>query len=708
MATRPSSSAVAPAAVWRADLKSVKVMLALAQDAPLVDERVVYEPKYDGIRAVVEIEPRAGARGARIWSRLGNERTHGFPGIVRALEKFSRRLKTPVVLDGEIVALDARGAPAGFQALQRGEGEAAFIAFDVLRDGAEDVRPLPLSVRRLRLERILGNPESPLVRLSEFVPHDGRALFRRAHAEHWEGLIAKRLDSAYHSGRRTSDWRKLKIVHQQEFVIGGWTEPRGTRSYFGSLLLGYYGDEGLVHAGHTGTGFDAKELARLHRRLTPLETPTCPFVNRPKTNERAHWVRPEVVAEVKFTEWTADGKLRHPAYLGLRDDKKPETVGRETTPTLHGRALTPVGRERARVANPLAVAAPPALAPLIARLEEIERGSGGGTLVLPDRTRLTVGHLDKVFWPGLGLTKGALMRYYVAVAPYLLPAVAARPLVMRRHPNGIAGKAFYQQRAPEGVPPGVRVERVTSDEVVPRRLIGGSLITLLYMTQIAVISQDPWFSRVGTEEGADHAVLDLDPMPGVPFARVLDVARWIRDELGRLGVPNVPKTSGATGLHVYVPLPPRTSYDSARLFCEIVATRIAGAHPRMATLERAVSARGRRIYVDFMQNSRGKTLATAYSARASEWAGASTPVTWAEIDAGFAREDFTLRTLPARVAAVGDLWAALRAGPPADLRAALDRLGVSSPAGPPTRSGSGSRSPARTSAGRGARRRSTR
>src|SRR5204863_886384 len=229
---------------------------------------------------------------------------------------------------------------------------------------------------------------------------------------------------------------------------------------------------------------------------------------------------------------------------------------------------------------------------------------------------------------GLGITKGAMLRYYAWAAPLLLPAVADRPLVMRRFPDGVRGRAFSQQRAPADAPPGVRVETLPVDTEVPSRLIGGSLITLLYMAQIAAISQDPWFSRVGSLDDANHVVLDLDPMPGVPFATVVDVARWIHDELERIGTPAVPKTSGATGMHVYIPLPRGTSYETGRLFCEIIATLVAERQPRVATVERAVDARGRRVYVDYMQNFRGKTLATAYSARGSDYAGVSTPLTW--------------------------------------------------------------------------------
>jgi bifunctional non-homologous end joining protein LigD len=695
-------------------------MLASLSDAPLQDPQLVYEPKYDGIRAIAEIEPNGPVR---LWSRLGNEKTSQFPEIAEALRKWSRRLPAPVVLDGEIVALDATGAPIGFQNLQGrihlGGRESpehrphaappsaptALIAFDVLREGRTDYRDRPLLERRAELERLFARTGSPILRLSEMVRGDGRALYTRALASGWEGIIAKHADSRYKSGKRTPDWRKLKIVHEQEFVIGGWTEPRQTRSYFGALLLGVYGEEqprgrggkggragrdkpGLVYVGHTGTGFNEAALARLMKQLTPLETPESPFHERPKTNERPHWVKPKLVAQIKFTEWTADGKLRHPVYLGLRDDKKPEDVRRERVSRLHAgskRGEAPASEGEAppsEVVQAFRPARKPRVAftsevrlkpdtpydgKLLDQLRDLEKSRRDGAIDLPDGDRLSVTNLHKIFWPKLKLTKGDLLRYYVQVAPCILPAVQDRPLVMKRLPNGIAGQTFYQHRAPDRVPPGVRVEPVPGEKTVPARFIGGNLKTLLHMTQLAAISQDPWFSRISSPQAADYVALDLDPAPGVPFARVLDVARWIHDELASMGVTGVPKTSGADGLHVYIPLPPDTPYEAGLIFCQIIATVVAQKHPRIATVERSVRARGPRVYVDYLQNIAGKTLATAYSARASEYAGASAPLTWNEVDAGVRREEFTIETLPARIQKVGDLWKALRTSKGVDL-----------------------------------------
>jgi bifunctional non-homologous end joining protein LigD len=670
-------------------------MLASLGGARLDDPGFVYEPKYDGIRAIVEI----GARGKQVtlWSRLGNDKTRQFPEIAGALEKWAKPLTEPVVLDGEIVALDSHGDPTGFQQLQgrihltsadstRPAGPVAFIAFDLLKKGAVDFRGRPLLERREALEKTFGRTGSPILRISEIARGDGRPLHERALASGWEGLIAKLAKSRYISGKRTPDWRKVKIVQEQEFVVGGWTEPRNSRLYFGALLLGVYEGRRLVYAGHVGTGFDEKELARLFKLLKPLEVESSPFASRPPSNEKPHWVRPNLVAQVRFTEWTADNILRHPVYLGLRDDKKVTDVKREQAAKVPGsrfqvqgsgsgsgsevrgsgsasatRTSNPEPRTRTRTLNP-----EPGTRNLIEQLRFLEDARRDAVLTLPGDQHLKVGNLHKVFWPKLKLTKGDLMRYYVEAAPFILPAVADRPLVMKRFPNGIDAPQFYQHRALD-VPRGVRTEVVTYGGDTRPQMVGGDLLTLLYMAQLAAISQDPWFSRVQSPDEADYVAIDLDPMPDVPFSQVLDVARWVRDELKSLGAVGFPKTSGADGLHIYIPLQPGTPYEAGMLFCQIVATVVAQKHPKQATVERMVKNRGKHVYVDYLQNIPGKTLATAYSARASEYAGVSTPLTWREVDEGVDREAFTIRTAPERLKRAGDLWAGLRKSKGVDL-----------------------------------------
>jgi bifunctional non-homologous end joining protein LigD len=676
---------------WREEPARVRPMLATLAEPPLKGAGLVFEPKYDGIRALVHVAPRSRGTEVRIWSRLGNDKTSQFPSIVRALEKWAARRKEAVLLDGEIVALDPEGKPSGFQRLQgrihlKGSKDVeaidrtqpvALILFDILRAGDDDVRGRALTERRTILEKLFGGKGDGDLRISEQMPADGTALHERALREGWEGLIVKEARAPYQSGKRSPSWRKLKVVKQQEFVIGGWTEPRQSRQYFGALLLGVQDPDTpgkLKYVGHTGTGFDGKELARVWKLLTPLETKASPFSERFRTNEPAHWIRPELVAEIRFTEWTDDQKLRHPVYLGLRDDKPAAAVVAERGP---------VPPSATRGDRPLKGPVPANdNQSVIQQLTDLEKNRKDGSIVLPDGSRLGVTNLWKVFWPKEKLTKGDLLRYYAAVAPFILPAVQDRPLVMKRFPNGIDQPAFYQQRSRIEKPPdGVRIETIADDidpisEPDARRFIGGSLITLLYMTQIAAISQDPWFSRVQSPLDADYVAIDLDPGDGATFATVLEVARLVHDELHALKVPSVPKTSGSRGLHIYIPLAPGTTYESGMLFCQIVATVIATRHPKIATVERMVRARRKgTVYVDYLQNILGKTLATAYSARATEFAGVSTPLTWKEVLDGVNPRDFTIRTAPARFATVGDLWAKLRTSKPANLETVFKKYG---------------------------------
>src|SRR3954471_22685556 len=333
-----------------ATITPIAPMLASTGEAPLESPDFAYEPKYDGIRAVAVVGPRE----VTLWSRLGNEKTKQFPEIVEALQAWTRHRDTPVVLDGEIVALDENGHPAGFQNLQgrihvktapaAHAARTAYIVFDLLVDGTEDLRRLTLRERRQRLEALLrpsthvqavegaveGRGEGdPRLRISEQSIGSGRAMYERAKQAGWEGVVAKRLDSIYKSGRRSPDWCKLKLVRHQTCVVGGWTEPRGSRPFFGALLLGVHAPGGLQYIGHTGAGFSDAELGRVWKQLQALKTKTVPFTTTPRTNEKPHWTKPKLVVEVKFTEWTADGKLRHPTYLGMRDDVKADSVRKE-------------------------------------------------------------------------------------------------------------------------------------------------------------------------------------------------------------------------------------------------------------------------------------------------------------------------------------------------------------------------------------------
>lgn len=692
---------------WTADPATVRPMLATPLAGPaepvLRSGTHVFERKYDGMRVLASVEPAQPLPRVTLWSRNGHEKTPQFPDVARELQRFGASLRAPVLLDGEIVALDARGEPTTFVDLGGRlhlEGRAsiarkaaalpvALVVFDLLREADQDLRPLPLTDRKARLEKVFHTQTTERLRTAEFSAGDGERWMGRALAGRWEGLIAKDARRPYESGRRSKSWLKVKVARQQAFVVGGWTDPRESRDRFGALVIGCYEPVGrrlvLRPAGSVGSGFSQADLARIHDRLLALAVDACPFDPVPETLERAHWVKPELVAEVRFAEWTRDQVLRHPVFLGLRDDKAPREVRREgetegqvvvaTGPASNAPArarASRAGAKRAAADGAAGWPSDPALDALLKQIEALETSRRNGRLTLPDGTQLDITNPAKVFWPALGITKGELLRFYAQVSPALLPILDDRPLVMKRYPNGVTGKSFYQQRAPDDPPPGVRVEEVEGHD--EPRVVGGSLATLLYTTQLAAISQDPWFSRWTSPEIADLAALDLDPMPGVPFAQVREVARLIREQLEAIGVASFPKTSGSSGLHIYLPLDEHTPFEAAQLFCRIVATLVASRYPKLATVERSVSARGRTVYIDYLQNIPGKSLASAYSARANEFAGVSAPLRWDELDDDVHPEDVTVRTALARFRGVGDLWAPTRGVSRLDLRAALERL----------------------------------
>ncbi|MFN2398576.1 MAG: DNA ligase D [Gemmatimonadaceae bacterium] len=652
---------------------SFEPMLASVGSAIPKESGWTFEPKFDGIRVLALVsKPEAGEPSAvALMSRNARDKAPQFPEIVAALRALAFKRKRAFVIDGEIVALDG-DTPIRFEALQSRMHEtrvetisdyaknspAAFIAFDLLLDDNDVLLREPWSERRQRLEVALGDRASARLRLAESVLDDGKEMLKRAREGGWEGVIAKRLNSTYQPGVRSREWLKLKIEHRQEFVVGGYTEPRNTREHIGALLVGYYDGEGFVYAGHVGGGFTRDGLKDMARRLKPLARSSPPFTEMPKSNEPAHWVRPEVVVEVKFIEWTADGKLRQPVYLGVRDDKAPHEIRMERESVQKknkGSSAFPgatSGRKSAKAVSGPGPGGKRVGTPKVANSEGVISTGKGETL------RVT--SLDKIFFPADGYTKGDLLTYYARMAPFILPAMKDRPLVLKRFPNGITGQSFYQQNAPppDDAPPGVRIETLVQGDEEERRIIGGDLTTLLWTIQLGAISYDPWHSRIRSLEFADYTVLDLDPGPKAPFERVVDVARWVKAELDALGLHAALKTSGSEGIHIYVPLSPKTPNEAAMLTAQIIATRVAEQHPAEATVERSVKARpSAAVYVDYLQNILGKTVAGVYAVRARDGATVSTPLEWAELTPKLDPRSFDIHTMPQRMEKKGDIWA---------------------------------------------------
>jgi bifunctional non-homologous end joining protein LigD len=685
----PSKKGAVKSSSAKLSLKSLDPMLAsVGSEVP--GENWTFEPKYDGIRVLAYATPTE----VRLITRNGKDKAQQFPEIVGALKKLASQSRRSLVLDGEIVAL-IDGEPARFQQLQgrmhvkdsrmierlSSSTPVALILFDILMDGDEVLIKEPWSERRARLIKRVGKRVSAQLRITESVQDDGKKMLEKARRQGWEGIIAKRIDSRYEPGNRSHNWLKLKIEFRQEFVVGGYTEPRNSREHIGALLLGYFDHGRFIYVGHTGGGFTRQGLEEMYRRLKPLEKKTSPFEEMPKTNEKANWAKPEVVVEVKFSEWTADRRLRQPIFLGVRDDKDPKEVGLEATSvqrkserngtiskreahlSVAARANTatkPPPRKTARRTLSSEGGTPGRIdkGSLLDQLSAIEKKGGDGSLDLGGGEALKVSNLDKIFFPKEKFTKGDVMRYYTRIADFILPVAQDRPLVLKRFPNGINGESFYQQKASATTPSEVRVEVIETDSGEKQsRIIGGDLLTLLYTVQLGAISVDPWHSRVQSLQYADYTIIDLDPGPRANFGRVIQVARWAKDVIDGFGLNAAIKTSGSTGLHIYLPLPSRTPNEAATLVAQMIATKVADAHPKAATIERSVKARGAAmVYVDYLQNIQGKTVASAYSVRAKPGATVSTPLKWNEITDDLDPRAFHLGNAAERFEKMGDVW----------------------------------------------------
>jgi bifunctional non-homologous end joining protein LigD len=665
------NTAKAPAkGTSKAAFKALEPMYAsVGSEVP--GEGWTFEPKYDGIRVLGYVT----SSDVKLVTRNGKDKAAQFPEIVAALKKVATRSRKSLVLDGEIVAL-VDGEPARFQELQgrmhvkdsdiierqSASTPAALILFDILVDGDDVLVREPWSARRARLVKRLGKRVSKQVRVTESVEDDGNKMLEDARKHGWEGIIAKRVDATYEPGIRSRNWLKLKIEFRQEFVIGGYTEPRNSREHIGALLLGYFDQDRFIYVGHTGGGFSRKGLEQMYSRLKPLERKICPFTETPKTNEKAHWADPKVVVEVKFNEWTADRRLRQPIFLGVRDDKDAREVVMEPTSvqrkSKHGGATQKPKPPHAVAARAKRATKAPSGASLLDQLTELEEKGGEGSLDFGRGKALKVSNLDKVFFPKEKYTKGDVMRFYVRIADLILPTIQDRPLVLKRFPNGIDGESFYQQKASETTPPEVRVETIETDggEKQPR-FIGGDLFTILYTIQLGAISVDPWHSRVQSLNYADYTIIDLDPGPRANFGRVVQVARWAKEVIDGFSLHAAIKTSGSTGLHIYLPLPPKTPNEAATLVAQMIATKVTTAHPKETTIERFVKARGAAtVYVDYLQNIQGKTVAGPYCVRAKPGATVSTPLEWSELKDSLDPRAFNLGNAAERFETVGDIW----------------------------------------------------
>jgi len=515
------------------------------------------------------------------------------------------------------------------------------VFFDCLALEGHDLRKLGLLERKGCLARIL--PPAGVVQASDHVEEHGEAFFEAANEMGLEGMVAKRADSRY-VGKRSQDWIKIKCQRRQEFVIGGYAEPRGGDRHFGALHVGVYEDGQLRHVTRVGSGFDGAMQDTIWQQLQPLRREDSPFGASGPTGRGNHWVEPKLVCEVRFTEWTGDGGLRHPIFIGMRTDRKPEEIHREIE--ADGDAAAPEADEAGAEAGEGGLA-PDEGAPSDGRPTAPEPG------VEPRVVRLS--NLRKVFWPDEGYTKGDLIAYYDAVARLMLRYLRDRPIVLTRYPDGIKGKSFFQKDAPVFIPDWMRTESVyskDSDRDI-RFFVVDDAESLRYVANLGTIPIHMWSARSGTLERPDWLVLDLDPK-GAPFAHVVEVARALYKLLEELELPGYPKTSGQAGLHILIPLGRRYTHEECKTFARLLATLVQQAKPEISTLARPLHARGGKVYVDWGQNGHGITIVAPYALRPIPGAPASCPLRWNEVNGKLDPARFNLRTLPKRFEKMDD------------------------------------------------------
>jgi bifunctional non-homologous end joining protein LigD len=635
---------------------------ALASDAeqPFSRKDWLFEIKWDGMRALAFV--RNGQ--TRLLSRSSRDATSEFPEF----KNLTSHLRAQqAVLDGEIVVLDHKGR-SDFQRLQsrfgianpsgklQEEAPATFYFFDILYCDGFDVRRAPLLERKELLSKVI--VPSDTIRISDYVEEKGAELFEVATQNGLEGVIAKQTDSAYPTGR-SNHWLKFKSVRELDAVVGGWTDPRGSRKYFGSLLVGQYKNDELHYIGSVGSGFSSSLEQSLFRKLQALTTKQPPFINDPKTRELSHWVRPELVARVGYTEWTFDLHLRHPRFLGLQPDRSPqdskfasEESGVVPSPILRKEKTVSIKRPSQKKTQPSQN-----LKQVLAAIQNKQKKEIHLHL---DGRDLKLTHLDKIYFPKAGYSKRDVLFYYATVSPFLLPFLKDRPLVLHRFPNGIGKPAFYQKEAGSSIPDWIRTVEIFSETKghnVSFFLID-DLPSLLYMSNLGCIEHNPFSARADDLDQPDYMFFDLDPSEGCPFPGVVRAAKAIINVLQRARLKFFIKTSGATGLHIFIPIVRKYDFAQVRALLDIIARLADAEEPGLLTRTFKVHDRPKNsVFVDVRQNAYAQSLASVFSLRPREGAPVSTPLSLQELQPVLRPERWNIESVLAGLKTRSRLWA---------------------------------------------------
>jgi bifunctional non-homologous end joining protein LigD len=608
-----------------------KPMLAGLTEKPFDDADWVFENKYDGYRTLALINED----DVQLFSRNQISFTNNFKAITEDLKKLSHQ----AILDGEVVVEDKLGR-SDFQLLQNylktGKGSIKYYVFDILNLDGNDTTKLTLLERKELLKMLLSKSSFSHTLYSDHIKEKGIDFLGLAAKKKSEGIIAKRADSLYHIGKRTGDWLKIKLSQQEEAIIIGITEPKNSRTYFGALLLGQYEGKTLKFIGKCGTGFTQQTLKEMHTKFAPYFIDKSPLDEKLPLRDTIQWIKPKFICQVKFSEWTQDNHLRQPVYLGLRIDKNIKEV------VFAGKNKETVIEENK---------------------EEMEKNDKKSTAendydLKVGKTTLHLTNQNKIYFPDDGITKGDIVNYYNEVSDLMLPYLKDRPQSMYRFPNGIDHSGFYQKDVDlDKIPSWLKTEKIFSESnnADIDYLICNDKATLLYMANLGCIDINPWSSTIKHIENPDWVVIDIDPEKD-DFKEVVTTALAVKEVMDSFEADCYCKTSGASGLHVYIPLGAKYDYDTAKLFAQLIAHEVNLKLPETTTLERSIKKRNHKIYIDYLQNRTGQTLAAPYSVRPKPGATVSTPLEWNEVNEKLSPSQFTIKNVLQRFEKKGDLW----------------------------------------------------
>jgi bifunctional non-homologous end joining protein LigD len=561
-------------------------MLATLIKEPFDDEDWLFEIKWDGFRSLTFINQEH----IKLRSRTDKQLNSQFPDIIEDLKK----VKNSVILDGEIVVLDATGKSAFhlMQNYQKGKGALCYYVFDILFLDGKDLRDIPLITRKEILKKWISEFSFSHIRYCDHVIQKGKAFFNKAAEHKLEGIIGKKLSSTYQS-KRSSDWVKIKTGFRQEVIIGGFSSPRGSRKKFGSLLAGIYNDKKeLEYVGRVGGGFTDSELKEIYAKMQPLIQVKCPFIKKPPSSLNVQWVKPKLTCDVAFSEWTKGRSMRHPVFQGSINDK--------------------------------------------------------------ENSKMPLTHLEKVYWKEEGYTKGDLITYYESIAPYILPYLKDRPIMLHRYPDGIDGKDFYQKDLPASHPEWIKTVEIFQEGKPNHYLLIQDVQSLLYAVNLGSIDLHPFLSRFKKLDHPDWCIIDLDPHD-ISFDKVIEVALLYHELLEKIHVPHFCKTSGGKGLHIIIPLQGQYTYEQSRQFAEIISTIIHEKKAKFTSLERSPAKRPKKIYLDCLQNRISQSIVSPYSVRPRPHALVSCPLKWEEVNTKLDPSHYTMKNTPRRVEKMGDV-----------------------------------------------------